>query len=599
MSMAKSGIGRFLFPAVIFFLIAAAAILGILQFRWVSRASEAEERRLRSGLQLSVHQALENAFDEVMVLLSIAYLTPEESSVQDIGRLKEALELWRSNVSHPDLLTAAYFLNWETDNQWDRVFPLDEGIVDPGADMPVSLMVLLESVIPKGVNPRTWDQIRGLNEALLEEGMLLLPVPGSVDNRGGTDEHVFRALVIDLDIEDYFTEVVPDHLVQSLENHPFRLTETKTNLVLAVSAAEIPAVDPEVEMSLTGNPLSGRRPDDTSGTDPRNPPDMRYPIMRLWLRRPPAFDRSPEPRPPVETAQTVKLEVFYPGGSLSGMIAARRTTNLVISVGVIVLMAASLIILFGLYSRTGRLRERENEFIASVSHDLRTPISVIQAASDNLVQGIISEPEGVNRYGKIIKREAGRLAQHVEGILLYSGLQSGRRNGIQATDVDLPGLIKDVVESLEGLAEQNHVTVQISTEAIPDKILSDAMGLRLILENLLVNALRHGIPDGGIEAHIVRLIVRRLVLGRLLLCVEDEGDGVPARDVQRIFNPFFRRPDTVKRRTPGSGLGLHLVRRISNFLGGSVSLESPYSDVAGNLHTGCRFTVNLPLQEGS
>ena len=81
--------------------------------------------------------------------------------------------------------------------------------------------------------------------------------------------------------------------------------------------------------------------------------------------------------------------------------------------------------------------------------------------------------------------------------------------------------------------------------------------------------------------------------------VEDEGDGIPPREASRIFEPFYRRQETVQKQVPGSGLGLHLARRIAALLGGAISLESPYLDPSGRVHRGCRFIVELPLKENA
>ena len=112
----------------------------------------------------------------------------------------------------------------------------------------------------------------------------------------------------------------------------------------------------------------------------------------------------------------------------------------------------------------------------------------------------------------------------------------------------------------------------------------------------MTNAIRHGIqkePGEGVPAEI-RVKVQGKVFNRFLIIVEDDGDGVPVKEARKIFEPFYRREVSVADQKPGSGLGLHLVTRIADLLGGKVTLESPYEDIAGHLHPGCRFTVDLP-----
>jgi signal transduction histidine kinase len=125
------------------------------------------------------------------------------------------------------------------------------------------------------------------------------------------------------------------------------------------------------------------------------------------------------------------------------------------------------------------------------------------------------------------------------------------------------------------------------------------MGLRLILQNLLANAIKHGRPSDPSAVHNVRLLARNQPFGKLRLVVEDEGDGVPPRDKKRIFELFYRSQETVGRQIPGSGLGLHIVRRVVALLDGKLALESPYEDISGAKHTGCRFAVDLPVRRNS
>jgi signal transduction histidine kinase len=91
------------------------------------------------------------------------------------------------------------------------------------------------------------------------------------------------------------------------------------------------------------------------------------------------------------------------------------------------------------------------------------------------------------------------------------------------------------------------------------------------------------------------IVQKSIVQSSLEIVVEDRGPGVPPKEAGKIFDPFVRGELSVRRQVPGSGLGLHLVRRIAGVLGGTVKLESPYKTLPGMLQQGCRFTVEIPF----
>ncbi len=178
----------------------------------------------------------------------------------------------------------------------------------------------------------------------------------------------------------------------------------------------------------------------------------------------------------------------------------------------------------------------------------------------------------------------------VESILLYAGLESGIARRSLTAELDLPGLVDEVVQPLQQLASERGSRLVLATQPLPATVCADRMALRLVIENLVTNAIRHA------ESGEIRLAVERRPFDTLRLTVEDDGRGIPSREQGRIFEPFVRGERSVREQRPGSGLGLHLVRRVVDLLGGKVTLESPYRDVDGAERTGCRFTVEAALQ---
>jgi signal transduction histidine kinase len=262
-------------------------------------------------------------------------------------------------------------------------------------------------------------------------------------------------------------------------------------------------------------------------------------------------------------------------------VASARTRNFILSSGILALLAAAVGLIIVSARRADRLARQQLEFVAAVSHELRTPVSVIGAAAGNLADGVVDEPARVKKYGATIQGEARRLAETVERVLQLAGIASGRA---AATPMLVSGhaLINDALTAVRHEAESAGVTVE---RHIPDALPSvrgDAMALRSALQNLIGNAVKYS----G-DARWLR--ISATATPRLLrIAIEDRGLGINSDDRKHIFEPFYRGQEAVSRQIQGSGLGLHLVRRIVDAHGGAVSVHSEPGK-------GSVFVMELPV----
>ena len=127
--------------------------------------------------------------------------------------------------------------------------------------------------------------------------------------------------------------------------------------------------------------------------------------------------------------QRWRLLVRHRAGSLEAAVSHARWRNLGLSFGILMLMTVSVGLIVIAARRAQALARQQMEFVAGVSHELRTPVSVIAAAADNLAQGVVTEPGRVKQYGSAIQTEARRLADTVERVLQFAGIQAGRASG--------------------------------------------------------------------------------------------------------------------------------------------------------------------------
>ncbi len=606
----------YLLPVFLLLIAAAAVFLGYLQFRWVNRVTSAEGSRLKQSLRSSAVQVLNAGGDETRVLQALLYITGEEYSGKDWSRFSSSFEFWKTNSRFPNLLAAVHLIVLQ-DQEEESVFLQyrPEGGVFTSADRPQRFEGLTLNEDPN--DPYTRAEV----EELIHRGVFLSPVglPGkkgtdrSSDTRFTPSPRFPAFLVLTVDLDVVYREVIPFYMNQYLEGHPYRISETGTGNTVVSYGDPDPAREPELSITprtplLFWNRLAGEEARDeeresTLAQDLLEAYVQQHlgedPNVRFWLQRSKMLGMDPG-RPPGSDGgreASIRLDIFYPGGPIRTLVSTRRTVNLSVSVGLLLLLLASSVILFRLYRNTTRLRATEQEFVASMSHELRTPIAVLQSTTENLKSGVVSDPTRVSRYGEIIHRETKRLAGMVEGILLYSGLEKRTPRSTATVVVDLENLINEVVTSLQEPAREARCKIHSIKKTTVAAIRSDPTALRLILENLLLNAIRHGLPVDRSEGDPaeIRLIAEQKVFHRgLLIIVEDDGPGIPSKEARRIFEPFVRGEASIRAQRPGSGLGLHLVRRVVRILGGSITLESPYQNAVGQIQTGCRFTVDLP-----
>jgi signal transduction histidine kinase len=239
-----------------------------------------------------------------------------------------------------------------------------------------------------------------------------------------------------------------------------------------------------------------------------------------------------------------------------------------------------------------RMRSRENEFVASMTHELRTPLTVIQSAADNLSIGIIA-PEKVARYGQVMKDQVQRLSAMVEEILLFSSMEGNHQKQTSQIDLDMTALVDELKGRFATWAEDKGIKISWNLEGFPESVTGYPDETKLILSNLIGNAMTHGCPTASSP---LRIKFRYLIAGKLRVTIEDEGPGIPPAEQKKIFDPFYRTLFTREHQIRGSGLGLFIARKKTELLGGTLRLESPYKKLSPEKQKGCRFVLDLPCQ---
>jgi signal transduction histidine kinase len=212
---------------------------------------------------------------------------------------------------------------------------------------------------------------------------------------------------------------------------------------------------------------------------------------------------------------------------------------------------------------------------------------VIRTAAFNLRGKVASNPSQVERYGALIQQESERLGAIVEQVLRFASAKAGRVVP-ERQPVSVPGLIEETVQSNKGMLEDALCEVQTHIEPGLPPITGDSMALRHALQNLLANAAKYGGLAGRQRVEMSARAVRGAKGQEIEIRVIDHGSGIPPEEQKRVFDAFFRGKKAVQDQIHGTGLGLHLVKRIVEAHGGTVSVESEPG-------TGSTFIVRIPV----
>ncbi len=222
------------------------------------------------------------------------------------------------------------------------------------------------------------------------------------------------------------------------------------------------------------------------------------------------------------------------------------------------------------------------DFVANASHELKTPVASIQALAETLHHAAADDPAAQERFLQRLEQEAVRLTRLVGDLLDLSRLEGGLG---EPGAVDLTRVLTEEAERLRPRAEGAGLRLVVDAPA-PVGVLGSESDLGLMIHNLLDNAIRYS-PDGG--------EVRAALAGRdadAELRITDTGLGIPARDLDRVFERFYRVDPARSRSTGGTGLGLAIVRHVAESHGGVVEVRSV-------LGAGSTFVVRIPLAETS
>ena len=545
-------------------------VLAAMQSRWITQLSETDLRWRKLALDESL-RAVRN----------------------DVNReLTGAYALFQLDGSPPreswDQKTAEYYTRWDAVSKFPAVIRRIS-VAEPSLDGSLALLIFNRKT--KKYEPADWPvELVNLREKLklpfagveklglhMFTGVVAPASPVLVFPIGYDQRAMFRSTVgwqlIELDHEYLLKKMLPEIIARHVdyaEQFHYRVVESDPpgqNLYSSDAKAAFSNLDAQATILEIAQDYF---PHGIGGATPRH---------QLVFRE--SIDQRGRVAERVGDAGLWRLQMEHRLGSLDAAVTRMHRGNLLLSLTMIGLVFLDLAVFAMLARRIHRVGESKAAFAAAVSHELRTPIAAICSAADNLAAGIANEPAKVQRYGAAILQQGKQLAEMVEQILAFASGQS-RGNKSDPEPVDAADEIREAVLAAGPAARAAGLEIECEIDADLPCISGDGSGIQQAVMNLLTNAIKYARSGGWI-----RVVASRNASGELEIAVQDNGPGIPASELKRIFEPFYRGFVASTLQVHGSGLGLTIVERAARAHGGRVTVDSTPG-------RGTRFTLHLP-----
>jgi len=566
-------------------LIPLLLFLAFLQLKWIDEIGERERFRLAQGLFSTASQLSTSMQNEIAVIPALFEMDTKEMygalENNDWETFKVRWDLWKAYALAPDIVAGLYVFYAPDETEGHaRLYKWNETTFTPDTDQ--SLSDSLAKILDAAPQDPAY-----LAPAELVDGSELFMIPLRPSRQLGRGWFVIR-----VNREALTQRLIPllaEQYLVGKTDYYFRIVDRQDGSTIYSSAPGLPAATFQktdlqfpllrsdfrviIDRSLSAKPgeqgsppaltlLRVRREIVSTQADP----DHHQDFNRLRL----------------EGARWV-LEAVHRSGSLAAAVQAATVRNILISLGILALLSAALVVLSVAVRRKEELTERQREFIASVTHELKTPVAVIRSAADNLASGIIRDADKTAAYGVAIRDQGRRLTDMIDRLLVYARIGDGKPQIRES--LSLRAVCEQVLSAYgeELAAARFRVEAPFRQDA---RVRGDAAALELALGNVVANALKHGREGAFLGVDL------RTEAGKwAVLSFRDHGPGVRRQERTLIFEAFYRGEHARSQQLPGSGLGLNLVRRIITAHGGTVRYEA-----LGDL--GAQFIVRLPLEFG-
>jgi signal transduction histidine kinase len=602
--------------------------VAILQYRWTGEASSSNEGRIRVELESLAITWQADLYSEVSAICTTLQVGPDSGARDTWNDYLERYAEWNNTLPHesypsvygdPSLVSGIYI--WEASEPTrprllllnatsDRIEPIaipgtltallgrlraNSGSLSSaqqawrlpgdsrfgGSDTEAGSM----TVAPPRSNTAGWQfdqRIPAIVHPIVDRA------PDGSANSAGTVDWI----VVILDIGILQKRILPK-LAERYFGGPGESKYKLAVVATGTSPGTIYSSDPgfgiqelgaaDFTMSIFGYPS---KRDFTSNRDPRRKGSsmggagLPYPKGPVWF--PVIQDRA--------GSDAWLLELQHRAGPLQLVVNRARRNNLAISALVLVLLAASMAVLTFAGYRAQNFAKLQMDFVASFSHELRTPLTVIFSAGENIKDRVVRSESDLMHYGSIVTDQSRLLMSHVDRILLYASMHSGK-DRYTLRPLEIPDILDSIRRNTSALIAEEACVLEERIEPGLPPVLGDVFAICGCLENLITNAVKYGGADRRI---VVAATLSQSEQNRkeVAISVEDHGIGIERSELKRIFEPFYRSPEARAAQIHGTGLGLSLAKHLAEVMGGRLSVKS-------EVGSGSVFTLHLQLAHAS
>ena len=547
-------------------MVAVVCTLAVLQYRWTGEISRSEQQRLKGNLTTSV-RGFEQEFSYDIERLCEAFEIDPEVAPASLGNLVVRQQsAWERVASRPALLARVDIWKLEEGHASFESFEAS-GRHLAEASLPARLDSLHQYLERQAqlLNAR----VIGDREALYYPWTFQGPAPALVRpifhvvNARDMYVQLQGFLILEFNEEFLEQQYVPELVVRHF-GEPGLMS-------FGVAVRTIKAPNRTIYTTNANSGVSNSAPDAAVNL---------FDSVAEEARR-----RGHAPLQAAIGSEQWQLVVQDPAGSVDVGVAQWRRRNLAISFGLLAILAGTMVLLFSVARRAERLAKLQMEFVAGVSHELCTPLAVINSAAENIVDGVVEGAAQVQQYGAMIREQGRRLERLVDEVLLFAAGRFGR-SGYDLRPTEVVPILEQSLAASEAMLRDAGFTFQKEISPQLPFVIADSEALSKCVENLVSNAMKYSGENRWVALRAV--CATRQGLPEVQISVEDRGIGISAADLPHVFEPFYRAQSVRDGQIRGVGLGLYLVKRMMEAMGGHVSVSSrPFK--------GSVFTLHLPV----
>ena len=546
------------------------AMLAWNQFNWLQELQKREEQRIQYSMLSSAQALSKRIQEELLFFPSLMHI--REAGINTLDELLvERYQFWEFYAISPSIITKIELIDNKTGKSlvWKKDRFVDEApqspIDDNESNSPAQRFNDTGNFLAIGM-PITLDSDKKFTlectinkEALISE---VIPVLAK-DSLASTDLYAYRIV----DIRDNTT------VYSSIEDSKAALFSESDIVLPIIQDFKIPSY--KQSPFLTSRQSTAENFESLSFIKSRTQIDESIP--------PDTFSS--------QLFNYLILQIVNRDGSLVTLSRNATIQNALLSFGIVILIAILISVLAEATRRSRLLALSQQEFIATITHELKTPLAVISSAAQNLTDGLVKDQKKAEQYGAMIRKESSRLGVSIEHFLLYSNTNSISRMKPETCDVG------ELVQAALKFTEEERTALGFRTDVIipeePLFVRGDRIALESVFQNLAQNVLRHA-RDGKYLGIVVSVETgtRKDTKNKVIIKFRDKGPGIPPHEQKLIFEPFARGKRAIDGQIPGNGIGLNLVKRIITMHQGTITLES-------NQDNGSTFILSLPEEKGA